>query len=118
LVFFEFENPEVRYAGARTVSTDFASPGMPTLPSEVRVYKRSRLFTPETLPQALQQDHSTKAGVWGRIVVETGAVLYTRKGYPPYALRPGSFGAILPQELHSVTFIEDGAFYVEFLQVP
>jgi tellurite resistance-related uncharacterized protein len=91
-----------------------ANPAIAVLPEAVAAYKRTRLFTPETLPQALQQNHSTKEGVWGLIVIESGAVRYTREGHPATVLRVGDRGVILPTEPHAVAFTEDGAFYVEF----
>lgn len=87
---------------------------MPLLPPDVKAYKRTRLFTPETLPQALQQNHTTKEGVWGCIHVVSGAVKYVRDGCLPYVLRPGDLGVILPAEPHNVCFVEEGVFFIEF----
>ena len=35
------------------------------IPEGAAPYKRTALFTNETVPLALMNDHSTKAGVWG-----------------------------------------------------
>ena len=85
--------------------------------------KRSRTFTPESLPAALRANHSTRQGVWGLIVVESGAVLYTRHGSEGHILRADTNAAqrarhvIHPEELHSVEFVEPGAFFVQFYEV-
>lgn len=35
-------------------------------------YKRTPTFDEHTIPAGLRRDHRTRAGVWGRIVVEAG----------------------------------------------
>jgi len=85
-------------------------------PPEVPPYKRTRTFTAESLPAGLRADHRTRAGVWGRVVVESGAVELVFDGPPERRARclPGCPGDIPPQEPHRLD--GDGPFslYVEF----
>ena len=39
-------------------------------------YQRTKTFTAETVPGALTSNHTTKAGVWGLIHVESGQLEY------------------------------------------
>src|SRR5262245_45153595 len=49
---------------------------MPRLPSSASEYKRTEIFDATTTPTGLRKTHTTKAGVWGQIVVLEGRVLY------------------------------------------
>ena len=42
---------------------------MKRLPAEVVPYKRTPVFEQHSVPAGLLKRHSTKAGVWGKIVV-------------------------------------------------
>lgn len=90
----------------------------PALPVDAVAYKRTASFTPETLPPALQAQHSTRAGVWGLLVVESGCVRYAPEGRAVQYVRPGTPGVIVPEEKHAVQFHEPGACYVEFYKRP
>lgn len=50
---------------------------MPVLPARVQVYKRTADFTEQTIPAGLLKDHTTKPGVWARIVVSAGELEYS-----------------------------------------
>jgi tellurite methyltransferase len=91
---------------------------MPALPAEARAYRRTATFDEATVPGALRRDHSTKPGVWGRIVVEQGELEY-RLGAPSrvFVLTPERFGVIAPTELHQVRPLGRVRFVVEFLRV-
>lgn len=93
---------------------------MPALPPDVRPYKRTRSFTEVSVPEALLRDHRTKAGTWGRIVVERGKLEYTLLVEPvrSWVLRPGIDGIIPPEALHHVRPVEEVEFYVEFSRDP
>jgi tellurite resistance-related uncharacterized protein len=49
---------------------------MDGLPSDLVAYRRSPEFDQNTLPAALQRQHSTKPGVWALIHVVEGKLLY------------------------------------------
>ena len=50
---------------------------MPSLPSGVAAYKKTRRFTAADVPDALLKRHNTKEGTWGKIIVEGGSLRYT-----------------------------------------
>lgn len=93
-------------------------PGAPmTLPGTLRPYKRTPLFTEATTPAGLLADHSTKAGVWGRLHVEAGELTYiVAETGETTVLRAGQHAVIRPQERHRVSLDGPVAFFVEFLR--
>jgi tellurite resistance-related uncharacterized protein len=88
---------------------------MPALPPEVAAYKRTATFTESTVPAGLLRDHRTKAGVWGRIVVEAGELAYV-VGAHTFRLGPGVDGIVAPQVTHHVAPVGSVRFHVVFLR--
>ncbi len=91
---------------------------MKPLPPDVVAYKRTPDFTQHTVPAGLLRAHTTKAGVWGRIVVVSGALHYRILGDAPEecVLVPGHDGIVEPQVPHEVAPVGDVQFHVEFLK--
>lgn len=91
---------------------------MPRLPETVVEYKRTAVFDATTTPAGLRKSHTTKAGVWGEIVVEAGRVLYVieDEADASFVLRPSVPGAIAPEARHHVEPYDDARFYVRFLR--
>ncbi|HHO53738.1 MAG TPA: DUF1971 domain-containing protein [Deltaproteobacteria bacterium] len=77
-------------------------------------YRRTDVFTEDTVPAGLLRDHRTRAGVWGRIVVESGCLVLTTAGGEQVRLGAGDVHLVRPQERHAVTPVGAVAFYVEF----
>jgi tellurite resistance-related uncharacterized protein len=71
-----------------------------------------------TTPAALRARHTTKAGVWGEIVVVEGRVLYVIEDEKDasFVLRAGLSGPIAPGAPHHVEPYDDARFYVRFLR--
>ena len=46
------------------------------LPEHFIPYKQTPIFTETSLPDGLKKDHSTKTGVWAKIIVSEGKLLY------------------------------------------
>lgn len=90
---------------------------MRQLPDNVRVYKRTRTFDQDTLPSGLQNEHRTRAGVWGRIVIEAGTLLlrFVETG-ETHVLSPEQPGIVAPEEPHEVELSGAVQVYVEFLR--
>ena len=90
---------------------------MATLPPGVAAYRRTPTFDQDSVPPALLNEHRTKAGVWGRIVVLSGRLRYelTDSG-ERFELTPESPGIIAPEALHQVAPLGAVSFYVEFLR--
>lgn len=90
------------------------------LPDDAEVYKRTDVFTEATVPAGLGKDHSTKPGVWARIVVADGRLRYEVQ--PPltrtFDLDPATPGIIVPEVRHHVTPVGTVRFHVEFCRVP
>lgn len=87
---------------------------MKTLPPNVIAYKKTPLFTNKTVPPGLLHDHRTKAGTWGLIQVQSGALQYTIQGKETHVLTPGSPGVVEPGITHCVTPLGEVIFFVEF----
>ena len=86
------------------------------MPPEAGEYKRTATFTEQTLPEALRAAHRTKAGTWGRIVVEAGELEYHVRARI-HRLRPGVVGLVEPECPHHVTPLGPLRMHVEFWRV-
>lgn len=87
-----------------------------TLPDGVRKYRETKVFTEQTIPPGFRREHSTKAGVWGKICVVRGTL--DLKVYEPsfleIQLSQGELAIVSPQQTHSVSLGDGAAFKVEF----
>jgi tellurite resistance-related uncharacterized protein len=94
---------------------------MPQLPTAAEVYKTTPEYNERTIPTGLLDDHRTRAGTWGRIVIRAGKLMYSlSKGGPAAAwiLRPGIDGFIAPGEPHFIAPHGPVRFVIEFLRAP
>lgn len=88
---------------------------MKTLPAGLKPYRRTPVFDRETVPQALLNDHATKAGVWGMLHVLRGELVYRIAGTSEVHVLGGPDRAVIePEVLHSVELRDDAAFFIEF----
>lgn len=89
------------------------------LPDYFVPYKRTSVFTEETVPAALRKDHSTKTGVWGKIIVEAGKLRYRVDMLSvDMELSPETVGVVVPEVLHNVEPQGSVRFFVEFYRAP
>ena len=85
-------------------------------PDGLVAYRRTPEFDEQTLPTGLTREHATKRGVWGRVHVVVGVLVYTVS--PPisrsFRLAAPASGIVVPQARHRVA--PEGAvrFFVEF----
>ena len=91
------------------------------LPPGLELYKRTQSFTETTVPNALLNDHSTKAGVWGLIHVEHGRLRYIvtdpRRAPAERLLTSESApGVVEPTILHRVDPLGPVRFHEQFLR--
>lgn len=90
---------------------------MSALPADVVHYKSTPEFTESTIPAGLLRDHATAAGVWGRIRIIEGNLLYREDGQErlltPYAPR-----IVAPQVRHEVATAGPVRFCVDFFRKP
>ena len=114
----------IRFLNRNKAATPRRKQGMKPIPSQCQAYKRlpsdsTKYFTVETIPKGLLSRHNTKKGVWGKLVVVKGELLY-RQLEPEekeFVLGEGVFGVIEPQLYHEVFPItDDVAFFIEFYQ--
>ncbi|WP_462137437.1 DUF3565 domain-containing protein [Candidatus Mycalebacterium sp.] len=85
------------------------------IPKDFVPYFKSPVFTHDTVPDGLKKGHSTKAGVWAKIVVKTGRLKY----HIPVAgaeveLSEKSPGVVAPEVIHHVELLGTVSFFVEF----
>ncbi|WP_417550237.1 DUF1971 domain-containing protein [Methylophaga sp.] len=90
---------------------------MKSLPDNVVAYKRTPEFDQNSVPTGLLNNHQTKEGVWGKIVVMSGKLQYTiQQPFEEIALDSNKYGVVEPTVLHQVKPIGPVRFYVEFYQ--
>jgi len=90
---------------------------MKSLPENVVAYKRTPEFDQNSVPTGLLNNHQTKEGVWGKIVVMSGKLQYTiQQPFEEIALDSNKYGVVEPTVLHQVKPIGPVRFYVEFYQ--
>ncbi len=89
-------------------------------PDGVVRYKSTPLFTELTIPQALRNEHSTKSGVWGRIRVLEGRLLYEvlAPSLQTFTLDTSSKAFVVPEVPHRVEKIGRVIFQVDFMKLP
>jgi tellurite resistance-related uncharacterized protein len=89
------------------------------LPDGVQSYRRTAVFTQDTVPAGLLKAHSTRDGVWALINVLEGELIYRvtdpRRPASQRVLTPGTLpGVIEPTILHAVEPLGPVRFFVEF----
>lgn len=90
------------------------------LPADAEKYQETKVFSAETIPAGFKRKHSTKDGVWGRIVALEGVLAL--KVYEPELveldLNEGEFAIASPKQTHSVKLGTGATFKVEFYRLP
>jgi tellurite resistance-related uncharacterized protein len=78
-------------------------------------YAASPIFDERSLPEALRNDHRTKAGTWGLLRVIDGEVrLIFDNPASEHRVKPGSPAIIPPQATHHVVPLGSMTMQVEF----
>jgi tellurite resistance-related uncharacterized protein len=93
-----------------------AENSMKQLPDNVAPYKRTPEFDENTIPAGLLNEHSTKASVWGKIVILEGKLQYTinEPEKEIIMLDERNHGVVEPSVRHEVKPLGKVRFYVEF----
>lgn len=89
------------------------------LPAGLHPYRRTDVFTENSIPPGLLKAHNTKDGVWALITVLEGELAYSvsdpRRPATRTVLAPDTPpGVIEPTILHSVAPLGPVRFFVEF----
>jgi tellurite resistance-related uncharacterized protein len=89
---------------------------MKELPSDVNLYKKTPIFTEQTVPAGLLKAHTTKAGTWGKICITKGMLLYVIETEPKESieLSQENYGVVEPEIPHHVKPLGGVEFFVEF----
>ncbi len=89
---------------------------MKDFPENVSSYKKTPEFTETSIPKGLLNDHNTKDGVWGKIVILEGELEYIiqEPKKETVVLSPEKFGVVKPTIKHHVKPLGQVRFYVEF----
>lgn len=91
------------------------SPLRSAWPGGLIAYKRTPEFTQDTVPAGLLRAHSTKAGVWAKIHVIDGKLLFRDLADgTEQLLEQGEHSLIFPQSEHEVAPVGKTRFFVEF----
>lgn len=88
---------------------------MKQIPGNAVLYKTTPVFDETTIPAGLLKSHNTKEGVWGKIVVIEGELLYSiYETQEEVYLDKNNFGVVEPKAFHQVKPLSKVKFYVEF----
>jgi len=85
------------------------------LPAGYEAYRRTSVFTEESIPDALRRRHRLKAGAWGVIHVVSGELEYvvedtsTRR-----VVAAGELVRVAPEVEHHVAPLGEVGFFIEF----
>jgi tellurite resistance-related uncharacterized protein len=82
-------------------------------------YKRTPVFTEESVPAALRKDHTTKAGIWAKITVLEGKLRYRVAALDTDTeVSADNLGIVVPEVPHRVELLGAARFFVEFYRAP
>lgn len=85
--------------------------------SKPEAYKSTPVFDENTLPQALQKAHSTKAGIWGLLELLSGDLVYViEENGNSRHMKAGNKQIIEPQKLHHVELVGPVQMQVHFFR--
>jgi tellurite resistance-related uncharacterized protein len=86
-----------------------------SVPDGVQRVRSTPVFTVATLPDGLLRAHRLGAGVWGRLRVTAGSVVFVSEGDDESRrLGPGDAQVIEPEVAHHVEPGPDAEFSIEF----
>ena len=89
------------------------------LPAHFIPYKKTTVFTEKSLPESLKKDHANKPGVWAKIIVTEGKLLYRVASLNvEIALAPSLPGIVMPEALYCVAPLGTVRFFLEFYRSP
>lgn len=86
------------------------------LPDGFAPYRKTEVFTRDTVPRGLLAAHTTRAGVWGEIEVRSGALSYVIEAEPELrtVVHQGQRQLIAPELKHRVEVDGPVEFTVQF----
>lgn len=85
-----------------------------SLPAGLELARTTDEFDEHTVPAGLLRDHRVAAGVWGRLIVRSGALQFGFGDDPEFGVAAGDSVVIPPARLHHVALVGPVRFVVEF----
>jgi len=91
---------------------------MKTLPDNLISHKRTPDFDQDQIPSGILGRHTTAEGVWGKIVITEGSLIYRvlEPSVEEYVLDSERHGVVTPQMAHQVVPTGPVKFHVEFFR--
>ena len=88
-------------------------------PTGCAAYRRTPEFDEATVPGGLTSEHATKRGVWARIHVVSGVLLYHVSApiNRSFRVEPASNAIIIPEVRHRIELEGRVRFFIEFSRV-
>jgi tellurite resistance-related uncharacterized protein len=88
----------------------------PSLPEGLEHVRTTDVFDETTVPAGLLRAHRVADGVWGRLVVRSGSVVFVFDDDPdhPLTVAAGESVAIPPSRQHHLEVLGQATFAVEF----
>ena len=88
---------------------------MQELPDTVRAYQKTPVYTDKTTPGMMKNDHRVRSGVWAKIVVQKGEVIYeVPEKNQSVTVTPDAPGIIEPVVMHRILPKVGAKFYLEY----
>ncbi|MCK6370349.1 MAG: DUF1971 domain-containing protein [Gammaproteobacteria bacterium] len=88
---------------------------MKSIPDTVAPYNRTPVYDQDSVPDMWLGSHAIKQGLWAKIVVLEGKLLYIiREPREEICLDPDNFGVVEPRVAHMVRPLGKARFYLEF----
>lgn len=90
------------------------------LPPGLEHVRTTDVFDNITVPSGLLRSHRVAHGVWGRLLVHSGTIVFVvdDEADHPIAVRAGGTVAIPPGRQHHLELDEPATFAVEFHRLP
>lgn len=86
------------------------------LPEGLKLVRTTALWDEETVPAGVLAGHRVADGVWGQLVVRSGAVGFVFEDEPNVTIEVATDGRVVipPGRLHHVVLVGPATFVVEF----
>ncbi len=85
------------------------------MPNDFAAYRKTTEFTEKSIPKGLLTAHSTKPGVWAKIHVIDGKLIYHVEALrDKLEITGGAPGIVVPENKHHIEPVGPVTFFVEF----
>jgi len=88
---------------------------MQELPEAVRAYQKTQVYTDKTTPGMMKNDHRVRTGVWAKLVVQKGEVVFEiPERNETITVTADSPAIIEPVVMHRILPQAGARFYLEY----